>query len=252
MSVVSMEHIGKRFGKKVVLKDISLSLEKGEVVCIIGTSGCGKSTLLRCATLLNRFERGSLAYGDLVVAHPDKKGKAIYANNEVRKHAREKFGLVFQNFNLFPHRTVLQNVMDAPVRVQGRNEEEVEREARELLERFALEGEEDKVPCELSGGQCQRVAIARAMCMNPEVLFFDEPTSALDPKRTQDVMQVVREQSERGITVVVVTHDMDFARQVSDRVVFMDEGLIAEEGTPEQVFGSPKSERAKTFLSKHE
>ena len=164
---------------------------------------------------------------------------------------RLHFGLVFQNFNLFPHRTVLQNVMDAPVRVQKRDKAEVEKAARELIVKFGLEGKEDMVPCELSGGQQQRVAIARALCMDPEILFFDEPTSALDPELTQDVLKIIRELAEEHMTMVIVTHEMTFARDVSDRIIFMDKGVIVEEGAPEQVIDHPQHERTRAFLTRY-
>ena len=251
MSVVSLEHIEKRFGDAAVLRDVSLSVEKGEVVSIIGASGGGKSTLLRCATLLERFERGSLSYGEVKVAKPDASGRAVYAGKDVLAAARAKFGLVFQNFNLFPHRSVLRNVMDAPVRVQGRDPEEARTAALALLERFGLAGKEDMVPCELSGGQQQRVAIARAMCLNPEVLFFDEPTSALDPELTFEVLKIMRGLAEEHMTMVVVTHEMEFARDVSDRVVFMDAGVVVEEGAPRDVLENPLHERTRAFLAKY-
>ena len=251
MSVVSLEHIEKRFGDNAVLRDVSLSVEAGEVVSIIGASGGGKSTLLRCATLLERFERGALSYGEVEVAKPDASGRAVYAGTDVLAAARAKFGLVFQNFNLFPHRSVLRNVMDAPVRVQGRDPEEARTAALALLERFGLAGKEDMVPCELSGGQQQRVAIARAMCLNPEVLFFDEPTSALDPELTFEVLKIMRGLAEEHMTMVVVTHEMEFARDVSDRVIFMDAGVVVEEGAPREVLEHPSHERTRAFLAKY-
>ncbi len=248
--IVTLEHIEKSFGENQVLKDISLTVHEGEVVGIIGSSGGGKSTLLRCATLLERFESGKLAYGDIVVARNDAGGKAVYSDKGTLARARQRFGLVFQSFNLFLHRTALQNVADAPVLVQKRNREEVEEQARTLLRRFGLEGKEDFVPCNLSGGQQQRVAIARALCMNPEVLFFDEPTSALDPELTQEVLQVIRGLAEEHMTMVIVTHEMNFARDVADTIVFMDRGLIVEQGPAADVIGNPQHERTKAFLSK--
>ena len=236
--ILSLRNVEKSFGDTMVLKDISLEVTQGEVVSIIGSSGGGKSTLLRCATLLETFERGYLAYEDIVVAKPGPDGRAVYADKATLKKARAKFGLVFQNFNLFPHRTVLQNVMDAPVRVQKVDKEQARVMAVELLEKFGLAGKEDMVPNELSGGQLQRVAIARALCTKPNILFFDEPTSALDPELTQDVLKII------------VTHEMTFARDVSDRVIFMDKGVIVEEGTPEQVIDHPQHERTKAFLRK--
>ncbi|MGI6590239.1 MAG: amino acid ABC transporter ATP-binding protein [Eggerthellaceae bacterium] len=248
--IAELSHVEKRFGENVVLKDISLTVHEGEVVAIIGSSGGGKSTLLRCATLLETFERGSLAYGDIVVAKNNDAGSAVYADKATLAKARQRFGLVFQNFNLFPHRTALQNVMDAPILVQKRNAPEVEKEARRLLARFGLEGKEDFVPCNLSGGQQQRVAIARALCMNPQILYFDEPTSALDPELTQEVLQVIRGLAEDHMTMVIVTHEMAFARDVADTVIFMDKGLIVEQGPAEQVIEHPQHERTKAFLSK--
>jgi polar amino acid transport system ATP-binding protein len=248
-TVVRLSHVRKSFGKNEVLKDISLDVRNGHVVSIIGPSGSGKSTLLRCATLLERFDDGCLSFGDLEVAHSEN-GTAVYAGKERLHEARQHFGLVFQNFNLFPHYTVLKNIMDAPICVQKRDPEEVEEEARELIKRMGLAGNENKVPCELSGGQQQRVGIARALCMNPEVLFFDEPTSALDPELTQEVLRVIRDLASRHMTMVIVTHEMGFARDVADHIVFMDGGVIVEEGRPEEVIENPQHNRTKAFLSK--
>ena len=248
--ILSLKNVEKSFGDTMVLKDISLEVTQGEVVSIIGSSGGGKSTLLRCATLLETFERGYLAYEDIVVAKPGPDGRAVYADKATLKKARAKFGLVFQNFNLFPHRTVLQNVMDAPVRVQKVDKEQARAMAVELLEKFGLAGKEDMVPNELSGGQLQRVANARALCTKPDILFFDEPTSALDPELTQDVLKIIRDLAEEHMTMVIVTHEMTFARDVSDRVIFMDKGVIVEEGAPEQVIDHPQHERTKAFLRK--
>ena len=248
--ILSLKNVEKSFGDTMVLKDISLEVTQGEVVSIIGSSGGGKSTLLRCATLLETFKRGYLAYEDIVVAKPGPYGRSVYADKATLKEARSKFGLVFQNFNLFPHRTVLQNVMDAPVRVQKVDKEQARTMAIELLEKFGLAGKEDMVPNELSGGQLQRVAIARALCTKPDILFFDEPTSALDPELTQDVLKIIRDLAEEHMTMVIVTHEMTFARDVSDRVIFMDKGVIVEEGSPEQVIDHPQHERTKSFLRK--
>ena len=248
--IVSLKNVEKSFGDALVLKDISLEVTKGEVVSIIGSSGGGKSTLLRCATLLETFEKGSLEYGDIAVARNDASGHAVYGDKGTLKKARGRFGLVFQNFNLFPHRTVLQNVADAPMRVQKRAKDKVETEARELLEKFGLGGKEDMVPNELSGGQQQRVAIARALCTHPDILYFDEPTSALDPELTQDVLMIIRELAQEHMTMVIVTHEMNFARDVSDRIIFMDKGVIVEEGTPERVIDNPQHERTRAFLQR--
>lgn len=252
MPVISMQHIKKSFSDTEVLKDISLEVNHGEVVSIIGPSGSGKSTLLRCATLLETFEAGSLSYGDLFVAQNDASGKAVYVGKDANKQARQCFGLVFQNFNLFPHYSVLRNVMDAPLSVQKRDKAEVEERARELLCQMGLEGKENNYPCELSGGQQQRVAIARALCMDPEVLFFDEPTSALDPELTQEVLKVIRSLADQHMTMVIVTHEMAFARDVSDRIIFMDGGVIVEQGPAKEVINNPQHNRTKTFLSRYQ
>lgn len=224
MILFEMKHIKKSFGALDVLRDISLEVDKGEVLSIIGPSGSGKSTLLRCATGLETPDAGE-----------------IVKNGEV--------GLVFQNFNLFPHFSVLKNIIDAPMRVQKRKKEEVLVQARELLKKMGLEGKEDAYPYQLSGGQQQRVSIARALCMNPDILFFDEPTSALDPELTGEILKVIKALAAEHITMVIVTHEMTFARDISDRIIFMYDGVIAVEGTPEQVFASEHA-RMKEFLGK--
>lgn len=249
--VLSVEHLEKSFGDAMVLKDISFDVAPGEVISIIGPSGSGKSTLLRCATLLETFESGTLRYEDLTVAENDATGKARYSGKEVEKEARKRFGLVFQNFNLFPHYSVLRNVMEAPVIAQGKDKAETEKLARKLLKQMGLEGREDAYPCELSGGQQQRVAIARALCLQPDILFFDEPTSALDPELTQEVLKVIRALAEEHMTMVIVTHEMAFARAVADKVIFMDGGVIVEQGAPEAVFGDTQQERTKQFLARY-
>ncbi|ACV21749.1 amino acid ABC transporter ATP-binding protein [Slackia heliotrinireducens] len=246
--IFSLQNIEKSFGSNTVLKDISLSVYQGDVVSIIGSSGGGKSTLLRCATLLERFEKGSLTYGDLPVATADAQGNAVYGDKKTLQQARQRFGLVFQNFNLFPHRTVLQNVMDAPVRVAKMDKDQARDKAMGLIERMGLSGKEDMVPCELSGGQQQRVSIARALCLDPDVVFFDEPTSALDPELTREVLKVIKSLAAEHRTMVIVTHEIGFARDVADRVVFMDGGLIVEDGTPDQVINNPQHERTRRFL----
>ena len=249
--VVSLSNVHKSYGGNHVLKGIDLQVMPGEVVAIIGASGGGKSTLLRCTTLLERFDGGSLQYGDLVVAQ-DRDGVAVYGGNDVLHQAKLKFGLVFQNYNLFPHYTVLKNIMDAPLCVQKRNPDEVEEQARALIKRMGLEGNESKVPCELSGGQQQRVSIARALCMNPDILFFDEPTSALDPELTQEVLKVIRDLATQHMTMVIVTHEMMFARDVSDHIVFIDQGAIVEQGPADQVINNPQHNRTKAFLRRYE
>ena len=249
-TLLILEHARKSFGSTQVLKDISLNVAQGQVVAIIGPSGGGKSTLLRCCTMLETLDGGSLSYGDVCVAQSDLAGRAVYQDKATLQRAKMKFGLVFQNFNLFPHYTVLKNIMDAPIRVQKRDKAQVEKQARDLIAKMGLEGKEDLVPCELSGGQQQRVAIARALCMNPEILFFDEPTSALDPELTQEVLKVIRSLAAEHMTMVIVTHEMGFARDVADHIIFMSDGVIAEEGPAEELINSPKGERLKAFLSK--
>lgn len=239
----------KSFGDREILKGVSLLINKGEVVSIIGPSGAGKSTLLRCLTLLDRFDSGELAYANVSVARQDADGRAVY-DSAAMQQARMRFGIVFQNFNLFPHYTVMQNVTDAPLVVQGRPREEVEAQARQLLERLDLIEHADKVPCELSGGQQQRVAIARALCMNPQIIYFDEATSALDPRLTADMHALIRKLAADGMAVGIVTHEMGFAREVSDRVLFLFDGQIAEEGTPEQVIENPRDARTREFLAR--
>lgn len=249
--LVRLERASKSFGDNHVLRDITLEVTPGEVVAIIGPSGGGKSTLLRCMTLLERLDAGELWYGDLAVARSGERGSATYGDKATLAQARARFGLVFQQFNLFPHMTVMKNVMDAPLVVQRRPREEVEAQARELIAKMGLADNEDKVPCELSGGQQQRASIARALCLNPSILYFDEPTSALDPELTGEVLKVMRQLAEEGTTMVVVTHEMAFARDVASRVVFIDGGRIVEEGSPEQVFGSPREARTKEFLARY-
>lgn len=251
MSLLEIKDLKKSFGDLDVLKGISMSVNKGEVVAILGPSGSGKSTMLRCATMLETMDGGSLAYGDLV-ACKDQDGHSVYADKETLKKCKNSFGLVFQNFNLFPHYNVLKNIIDAPVSVQKRDKAEVIKEARELLKKVGLEEKEEFYPCQLSGGQQQRVAIARALAMKPGMLFFDEPTSALDPEITAGILKLLRQLAEEKMTMIIVTHEIDFARKVADRVVFMDGGVIVEEGKPEDVIDNPKNERTKAFLQKLE
>ena len=244
-----MENVSKSFGSNHVLKDISLTVDKGEVVSIIGPSGSGKSTLLRCATLLERMDGGTLSYMGDVAAHTGEDGKIHYEKD--LKRFRKCFGLVFQNFNLFPHYTVLKNLTDAPVSVLHMDKEEAKTNAMNLLTKMGLEEKADFYPCQLSGGQQQRVSIVRALAMNPEILFFDEPTSALDPELTGEVLKVIRQLAEEKMTMVIVTHEMSFARAVSDRVIFMDRGVVVEQGRPDDVFGNTQSERMKQFLKNY-
>ena len=250
MAVFEMQNARKAFGALEVLKGVSLKVEKGEVVSIIGPSGGGKSTMLRCATLLETMDGGTLSYGENVAAR-EENGKSVYAGKAALAQVRRQFGLVFQQFDLFPHYTVLKNVCDAPISVQKRDKAEVEAEAIALLDKMGLQGKENAYPYQLSGGQQQRVAIARALAIKPEILFFDEPTSALDPLLTGEVLRVIRSLAEEHMTMVIVTHEMPFARAVSDRVVFLDGGVIVEQGSPAQVFEDPQQERTKEFLKSY-
>ena len=250
MALFEMKDVRKSFGELEVLRGVSVSVNQGEVVSVIGPSGGGKSTLLRCATLLETIDSGSIAYdGDY--AARDKDGKSVYATASELRSVRRRFGLVFQNFNLFPHLSVLKNVMDAPVSVLKLPKAEAEEKAQSLLAKMGLADKADAYPCQLSGGQQQRVSIARALAMDPEILFFDEPTSALDPELTVEVLRVIRSLAEENMTMVVVTHEMSFAAKVSDRVIFLDGGVIVEEGTPDKVINAPTQERTRQFLESY-
>ena len=249
-AVVSLTNGKKAFGDNEVLKDISLTVNAGDVLAIIGPSGGGKSTLLRCMTLLETLDSGDLSYGDLTVCANNAEGRAVYGGKDVVAAAKTRFGLVFQNFNLFPHYTVLQNVTDALICVQKMPKDEALARGRELLARMGLADKEAMVPCDLSGGQQQRVAIARALAMDPICMLFDEPTSALDPEMINEVLDVMINLAKDGMTMMVVTHEMGFARKVADRVVFMDAGEIVEEAPKEEFFSTPRSERAQRFLAK--
>jgi len=247
MKLLEMNHISKSFGDLEVIRDISLHVSRGEVVSIIGPSGSGKSTLLRCATMLETIDHGSISYMDEFAAR-EENDQIVYASGDALKKIRGYFGLVFQNFNLFPHYTVLKNIIDAPIVVQGRKKDEITAEATALLEKMGLAEKADAYPYQLSGGQQQRVSIVRALAMKPEILFFDEPTSALDPELTIEVLKVIRQLAEENMTMVIVTHEMQFAAAVSDRVIFMDGGVIVEQGSPKEVIENPQMERTKQFL----
>ena len=245
--LLEINHCRKCFGKVEVLTDLSLSVEEGQVLSIIGPSGSGKSTLLRCATMLETMDGGDLIYLGNYAAR-DTDGKAVYVPLAELQKIRGMFGLVFQNFNLFPHYSVLKNVMEAPMLVQKRREQEVREEALQLLEQMGLSDKADAYPYQLSGGQQQRVSIARALALNPKILFFDEPTSALDPELTGEILRVIRKLAEKKMTMVIVTHEMAFARDVSDWVVFMNNGVIVEQGDPREVIDHPTQERTIQFL----
>lgn len=248
MKLLEMKHVKKRFGDLEVLKDISLTVEQGQVLAIIGPSGSGKSTLLRCATMLETMDDGEMLYlGEQAVRSEN--GKAVYAKPAELRRMKGYYGLVFQNFNLFPHFSVLKNIMDAPLHVQKREKTEVEKQARSLLEKMGLGDKADAYPYQLSGGQQQRVSIARALAMNPKILFFDEPTSALDPELTGEILKVIKDLAAEHMTMVIVTHEMNFARNVADHIIFMEHGIIAEQGTPEELFHS-ENQRTREFLGK--
>jgi len=238
--VIKVEQITKVLGKNTVLKNISTAIHQGEVVAIIGPSGSGKSTFLRCLNLLEKPTEGKIYIKDQEITNP--KVNIL----EVRKH----IGMVFQQFNLFPHMTVLENVTYAPQKVKKLAKGEVEKNAKDLLAKVGLSDKVDSYPSQLSGGQKQRVAIARALAMEPEIMLFDEPTSALDPEMVKEVLDVIKDLAETGMTMVIVTHEMNFAKEVADRVIFIDDGVILEDAEPHQFFNAPKSERAKDFLSK--
>ena len=246
--ILQMNNIKKSFGGLEVLKDISFEVDKGEVVSIIGPSGSGKSTLLRCATFLETIDGGEICYMGKRAAHTDSHGQAVYVSHQELRQFRSYCGLVFQQFNLFPHYSILKNLIDAPIHVQRRRKEEAEQTAMELLGKMGIADRADAYPYQLSGGQQQRVAIARALAMKPEILFFDEPTSALDPELTGEVLKVIRQLADEHMTMVVVTHEMPFAKAVSNRVLFMDGGVVVEQGNPIDVFENPQEERTKQFL----
>lgn len=238
--LISVKNLKKSFGKLPVLKDITTDIRKGEVVVVIGASGSGKSTFLRCLNRLEEPTGGTIIFDNINITD---------AKCNINQH-RQRMGMVFQQFNLFPHMTILKNLTIAPMKLRGLSKEEAQEKAMQLLSRVGLADRADAYPSQLSGGQKQRVAIVRALAMNPDVMLFDEPTSALDPEMVGEVLDVMKQLAAEGMTMVVVTHEMGFAREVADRVLFIDEGVIAEQGTPEEVFGNPQQPRTKEFLSK--
>ena len=239
-TVISVSGLKKSFDEVEVLKGVDIDIHKGDVLCVIGASGSGKSTFLRCLNLLEKANSGSIVF----------EGEDLMAKNVNLNLHRQKMGMVFQQFNLFPHLTILKNLTISPMMLKGVSKEEAEAKAMKLLERVGLADRASDYPDMLSGGQKQRVAIVRALCMEPTVMLFDEPTSALDPEMVGEVLDVMKELAAEGMTMIVVTHEMGFAREVANRVIFLDEGVIAEEAPPAELFGNPKSERLKTFLSK--
>ncbi len=246
--LLQIDHIRKAFDGVEVLKDISLSVREGEVVSVIGPSGSGKSTLLRCATMLETMDGGSLSYlGEQAAFEED--GKCVYVPKKKLREIHKNFGLVFQNFNLFPHYSVMKNIIDAPVTVDHVPKKEARERAEKLLLQLGLSDKADAYPCQLSGGQQQRVSIARALALQPKILFFDEPTSALDPELTGEVLKVIKELAKEHMTMIIVTHEMQFAREVSDRIIFMEQGVIQAEGTPDEIFHS-SNERVREFIGK--
>lgn len=245
MAILEAENIVKNFGKLEVLRGIDLQIEEGEVVAVIGPSGSGKSTLLRCLNKLEHINGGTITFDGEIIAENGK-----YRKEKVLREIFKKMGMVFQNFNLFPQKSVLQNIIEAPVIVKKENREEAIKYAKKLLDDVGLADKADAYPCQLSGGQQQRVAIARALAMKPEILLFDEPTSALDPELTGEVLEVMRKLAAKKNTMIVVTHEIGFAREVASRVIFMDNGVIVEEGSPEAVLSNPKNERTKQFLNR--
>lgn len=250
MAILEVKNLSKTFGDLEVLKDISFNVEKGQVVAIIGPSGSGKSTLLRCINQLEKADGGEINVCDLNMMKTID-NKAVYSPSKILREIRLKIGLVFQNFNLFPHMSVLQNIIEAPIHVLKKSKKDAIQESKSLLEKMGLSDKEKSYPCELSGGQQQRVSIARALALKPEILFFDEPTSALDPELTGEILKVIKELAEEKMTMVIVTHEMAFARDVANHVIFMDNGYIVEEGYPQDLFGNTQNERTKQFLQRY-
>ncbi|MBP3421558.1 MAG: amino acid ABC transporter ATP-binding protein [Lachnospiraceae bacterium] len=248
MNLLEINHMRKEFGDLEVLKDISLTVKEGEVVSIIGPSGSGKSTILRCATMLEQMDGGDLLYMGEYAAK-DMDGVTVYAGKKELKKFYQYYGLVFQNFNLFPHYSVIKNIVDAPINVDKVSPKEAYDRADKLLKQLGLSDKRDAYPCQLSGGQQQRVSIARALARQPKILFFDEPTSALDPMLTAEVLKVIRELAEEKMTMIIVTHEMEFARELSDRIIFMEDGVIQQEGTPDEIFTSDNP-RIRDFIGR--
>ena len=250
MAILEVQNLVKKYKDIEVVKGVSLKVEKGETLVIIGASGSGKSTILRCINQLEKIDGGNIKIDDDFMVKEYKKGKAIYQDKEILKKMNLKCGMVFQNFNLFPHMTILQNVTESMIYVLGKSKEEAEKEAKKILEKMGLQDKVNSYPCDLSGGQQQRVSIARTLAINPEILFMDEPTSALDPELIGEVLKVIKKLAEDKRTMVIVTHEIQFAKEIAARVISMDNGTIVEEGLPEDVIDRPKMERTKSFLKR--
>ena len=250
MAILEVQNLVKKYKDIEVVKGVSLKVEKGETLVIIGASGSGKSTILRCINQLEKIDGGNIKIDDDFMVKEYKKGKAIYQDKEILKKMNLKCGMVFQNFNLFPHMTILQNVTESMIYVLGKSKEEAEKEAKKILEKMGLQDKVNSYPCDLSGGQQQRASIARTLAINPEILFMDEPTSALDPELIGEVLKVIKKLAEDKRTMVIVTHEIQFAKEIADRIIFMDNGTIVEEGLPEDVIDRPKMERTKSFLKR--
>ena len=250
MAILEVQNLVKKYKDIEVVKGVSLKVEKGETLVIIGASGSGKSTILRCINQLEKIDGGNIKIDDDFMVKEYKKGKAIYQDKEILKKMNLKCGMVFQNFNLFPHMTILQNVTESMIYVLGKSKEEAEKEAKKILEKMGLQDKVNSYPCDLSGGQQQRVSIARTLAINPEILFMDEPTSALDPELIGEVLKVIKKLAEDKRTMVIVTHEIQFAKEIADRVIFMDNGTIVEERLPEDDIVRPKMERTKSFLKR--
>lgn len=248
--IIKVENLHKSFQSLKVLKGINISIKKGEIVSIIGPSGSGKSTLLRCLNHLEIADKGSISFDGNYIARADASGKSVYKSNKEVLAICRNLGMVFQNFNLFPHKSVIQNIIEAPIMVKSVPKAKAEETAMNLLGRVGLQDKRDAYPSQLSGGQKQRVAIARALAMEPEIMLFDEPTSALDPELIGEVLQVIKQLAEERMTMIIVTHEMNFAREISDRVIFMDNGEIILDGVPNDIFVNPEHPRIKTFLNK--
>ncbi len=248
--VVDAQHVDKWFGKLHVLQDVSLQVKRQEVVVVLGPSGSGKTTFIRCVNHLEKIQGGRIFVNGHLIGYRDVAGKLIEDKEANIAKQRQEIGMVFQRFNLFPHKTALENIIEAPTQVRGMSKDEALEVGNALLQRVGLAAKADSYPAQLSGGQQQRVAIARALAMKPALMLFDEPTSALDPEMIGEVLEVMKELAREGMTMIVVTHEMGFAREVADRVVMMDEGRVIEEGTPEHFFNNPTEERTKTFLAK--